>query len=121
MVESVPGAVLRELTRSLEAVESQLSSEALPRDTLEDFKMAVDHIRISTWAILSADNIRPGKAGGRSVVAQFRLARVNEMYRHVREDLEGGLIPAGSEELAEFQTIARDLADLAGQYLGAEV
>lgn len=121
MTESVPGSVLRQLTKSLEAVEWQLGSEPVPRDALEDFKMAVDHIRLSTWALLEADSAKIGSGGQRTVIAQFRLARANELLRHLQEDFEAGAISPDAEELWQLQHRLRDLAELISGYMGHHV
>ncbi|NIM51538.1 MAG: hypothetical protein GTN62_12060 [Gemmatimonadales bacterium] len=79
----------------LEELEREVTGEGVPREVLEDFKMAVDHIRLSTWTILTATRT----TGYRTIVAQFRLNRVAEMCRHVRFDIQSGLIGSDFHDL----------------------
>jgi hypothetical protein len=89
------------LKAALETIEREVVAGAPTRETLEDFKLAVDHVRISVWAILTEAH-----AGGhQAVVARFRVKRVKEMCRHLIHDMDAGLIPATDPELGHFRAV----------------
>lgn len=99
MTEGQLGKRLAEIKTSLLEVEQSLAEGETPRRGLEDFKMAVDHIRLSIWAILTAAQSEdyPG------VVARFRLGRAVEICQHVIADIDAGVITPGFPELERFR------------------
>jgi hypothetical protein len=76
--------------QALAEVEDELvEADACP-DGLEDFKSALDHIRLSAWAVLTAVEAKNFQHS--AVLARFRLARLTEMCRSIRSDIAGGLL-----------------------------
>jgi hypothetical protein len=71
---------------ALEMLEHDAVAGDVPRDALEDFKAAIDHTRISLWAILTS----PQSGGYRAVVAHFRFRRAIDLCQQVAADAQGG-------------------------------
>jgi hypothetical protein len=94
------------LKAALETIEREVVVGAATRDTLEDFKLAIDHIRVSVWAILTEQH----SGGQQAIVARYRVKRVTEICRHLLFDIDAGLIPASDPELVEFRTVLEDTA-----------
>ncbi len=94
------------LKAALETIEREVIVGSATADTLEEFKMAIDHIRISVWAILTEQH-----AGGhQSIVARYRVKRIKEMCRHLMQDIEVGLIPLGDPELEVLRDVLEETA-----------
>lgn len=86
---------------ALELLEQQVLDEGAPRDALEDFKHAVDHIRISLWAILSAERT----SGHRPIVAHYRLQRATDLCSQAVADVEAGEVRDVRDVLALYDTV----------------
>lgn len=97
----------RAMADRLEALKSELTLieqevfivHASPKE-LNDFKLALDHLRTSVWAVFNTDD----PEARRHVVSHFRLKRVTTMLHEVLQDLHNGTITAfspGFEALRE--------------------
>ncbi len=94
------------LKAALETIEREVVATPTSRDTLEDFKLAVDHIRISVWAILTEQH----KGGHQLVVTQFRMKRIMEMCRHLVADIDAGAVPVDETQLEQFRNVLENTA-----------
>jgi hypothetical protein len=104
--ESAAGR-LYEIKIALEDLERELAQREVAWQALRDFKIAVDHVRLSVWAMLTAE--RPASGGvtpdeASVTVARFRLARATELLGHVRADMEARIIAADTPEVLPFRT-----------------
>jgi hypothetical protein len=103
------------LNSTLKAIELRLARGQVPVDGLEDFKSALDDMRLRLWGLLSA-------AGGddyRGFQERFRIRRANEMCRGLSGDLRGGSVSGRHAELAGLHDAAVELGksiDLARQH-----
>lgn len=103
------------LKAALETIESEVVVGGATRETLEDFKLAVDHIRISIWAILTEQH-----SGGRQgIVSRYRMKRVDEMCRYLVKDMDAGLIRPTDPELDQFRNTLEDTAGRIARLLQA--
>ena len=69
---------------------------------LQDFKSAVDDIRLRVWAIMTASNMEHPQG----VLDRFRIRRAQEICQSIARDLEIGALHAGHRELDDLkQTI----------------
>lgn len=102
----------RDVLRRLDALKAELgdierevlATQASPH-VLEDFKLALDHMRTSVWAVFT--NADP-QAQGR-VLSHFRLKRVKSMFRDVLEDLRVGTITGSSPDFEELRDLLEQL------------
>lgn len=100
------GTRVYQIKAELEEIEGELATGTVSRDVLGDFKMAVDHIRLSVWAILAAE--QPDEQRGlpapnaKTMLAEFRLARANEICRNVLADIDARAISADSPDVGRF-------------------
>jgi hypothetical protein len=103
------------LNSTLKAIEVRLARGQVPVEGLEDFKSALDDMRLRLWGLLSA-------AGGddyRGFQERFRIRRASEMCRGLSGDLRGGSVSGRHAELAGLQDAAAELGksiDLARQH-----
>ena len=95
------------LRSALETIEREVVVGAVSRDTLEEFKLAIDHIRISIWAMLTEQH----SGGHEAIVARYRMKRVVEICRHLLLDIDTGLVSATEPELVEFRNVLEDTAN----------
>ena len=80
------------LNATLNAIEARLARGQAPVEGLEDFKSALDDVRLRLWGLLSA-------AGGddyKGFQERFRIRRATEMSRGLGGDLRTGAISGGT-------------------------
>lgn len=99
---------VHQLKAALEEIEKRLSGGSeVPVAVLEDFKMAVDHTRMTVWALLSAADTDEYEVA--SQVARFRLKRGVDMFRAVIADIDSNEVTIDSPELQQFFAILKDV------------
>jgi hypothetical protein len=94
------------LNATLSAIEERLARGQTPVEGLEDFKSALDDVRLRLWGLLSA-------AGGddyKGFQERFRIRRATEMSRGLGGDLRTGAISGRHRELAGLREAAHELA-----------
>jgi hypothetical protein len=100
-----------QLRGQLAKVEAQLAKSAGAPEGLEDLKAAVDSLRISVWAVLSAS--RSSNYPG--FIARFRLRRGIEILRSILADLETEAGRAPQPEHSELQILMQQLNEKVGR------
>ena len=93
------------LSSTLSAIEDRLVRGTGPVDELEDFKSALDDMRLRLWGLLTA-------AGGkdyRSYQERFRIQRATEMCQGLSGDLRSSLMSGRPPELAGLQEAVEEL------------
>ena len=93
------------LNATLSSIEESLVEGKAPVDGLEDFKSALDDVRLRLWGLLSA-------AGGddyKGFQERFRIRRATEMSRGLGGDLRAGAISGRHRELAGLREAAAEL------------
>jgi len=95
------------LNSTLGAIEVRLALGRAPVEGLEDFKSALDDMRLRLWGLLSA----AGGSDSRGFQEQFRIRRATEMCRGLGDDLKSGSISGRHRELAALQQSATELAE----------
>jgi EAL domain-containing protein (putative c-di-GMP-specific phosphodiesterase class I) len=96
---------LATLKAELGEIERDVVSAHASPGLLEDFKLALDHMRSSVWAVL--DDSDPDAR--RRVVAHFRLIRIATMMREVLKDLQDGTITPLSPGFEEVRSLTEQL------------
>jgi hypothetical protein len=94
------------ISSMLDALEYQAAHGDLATAGLEDFKSALDGLRLRAWGLLmatSADDFVGFQKG-------FRIRRGKEMCRALGADLRAGKLSGRHPELPELGAAARDLA-----------
>lgn len=94
---------LKKLADQLADIQERLEKVEVPRDVLEDFKRAVDSMRITLWATLSLTETELAEG-----VAHFRLRRTEEMCRQVGRDIASGQIFKENPDLPRFQAALKE-------------
>jgi hypothetical protein len=114
MAESLTArmAVMRDLVRDLE---QRVGAGELPPDGLDNFKAAIDDIRLRLWALLVSAHDGGDRKGA---IQRFRLRRALDVCRAASKDLSGGPVELHHKELAELRLAADQLASRIEQHLG---
>ena len=93
------------ISATLKTLEDQVGHGDLTPPGMEDFKSALDDLRIRAWGLLmatSADDYH-------GFQERFRIRRGKEMCRALDGDLRAGKLSGRDPELAELGAAARDL------------
>lgn len=104
-------AEVRQLKETLTEIEQRLATSHVPRAVVEDLKAAVDHIRLSLWAMLSAGEHEKG-AQTSTLLARFRLRRAEEILSQITQDIGIGAIESHMPELPKFFSALKHTLDV---------
>jgi hypothetical protein len=102
------------ISSTLHSLEERVEHGELAVEGLEEFKSAVDDLRLRAWGLLMATNA----ADYRVFQERFRIRRGKEICRTLGSDLRAGTVSGRHPELPELRDAAQDLAaaaDLAQQ------
>ncbi|HXW96366.1 MAG TPA: hypothetical protein VEI47_02190 [Gemmatimonadales bacterium] len=102
---------IAQLRQQLTTVDAQLAKSSGNAEGLEDLKAAVDNLRTSVWAVLSAS--RSSNYPG--FITRFRLRRGIDILKQVLADLEGASGQALHPEHSEIQILMQQLHDRIGR------
>jgi hypothetical protein len=103
-----------QLRQQLTTVDAQLAKSRENAESLEDLKAAVDNLRTSVWAVLSAS--RSSNYPG--FITRFRLRRTIDILKQVIGDLDGESGKALHPEHSEMQILLRQLSERIGRLRG---
>jgi hypothetical protein len=95
------------LNSTLRAIEVRLALGRAPVEGLEDFKSALDDMRLRLWGLLSAAGVRE-QQGFQEL---FRIRRATEMNRGLGNELQAGTISGRHRELNGLRESAADLME----------
>lgn len=95
------------LNSTLRAIEVRLALGRAPVEGLEDFKSALDDMRLRLWGLLSGS----GGSDSRGFQEQFRIRRATEMCRGLGDELQSGSISGRHRELAGLRQAATELTE----------
>jgi hypothetical protein len=92
------------LNSTLRAIEVRMALGRAPVEDLEDFKSALDDMRLRLWGLL-------GSAGAdyRGFQERFRIRRAIEMCRSLSADLRSGSVSGRHPELASLREASAEL------------
>ncbi|HXE75094.1 MAG TPA: hypothetical protein VNN18_05605 [Candidatus Xenobia bacterium] len=88
------------LKAELEEVEARLRRNDIPIPVLEDFKSAIDHIRLTLWGILQASG--SGRYEAAATIIRFRMRRVEDICRQIVSSIDAQEITVESPELKKL-------------------
>lgn len=100
---------LSQIKSTLDQISHEVSLGKIPAPVLKDFKLTVDELRVTIWAILTFEE-EPRRTGPGSDVAlanklvEFRIKRVIQMLTNLRADIENRRIEAGNPDLKAFSS-----------------
>lgn len=89
---------------TLQAIEGQLDKGRIPRAALEDFKRAVDDVRLRVWSIMasaSTDDSAP--------LERFRIRRAVDIISGLAEDAASGAVQMSHREWADLWAAIQEL------------
>lgn len=101
---------IAQLRAQLTAVDGQLAKSGGSVDGLEDLKEAVDNLRTSVWAVLSASR----SANYPGFIARFRARRGIDILKAIAHDIETEGKLALHPEHVEMQVLMKQLNDRIG-------
>lgn len=93
------------LKADLEKAQKELNWATVPPPVLEDFKMAVDHIRTDIWAAMSTRYTEQYKVA--AGIVRFRLKRAAQMCEQIKLDIDAGEVSVDASELKVFHTAVK--------------
>ena len=85
----------------MEEIDKRLQGAPLPMAVLEELKDAVDHLRTTLWAAMSANTDDPDVLASKLV--NLRLQRAAEICRQIRLDVDANEVDISSAELPMLQ------------------
>jgi hypothetical protein len=85
----------------LEEIDKRLQGDPLPAAMLEDLKSAVDHLRTTLWAVISADTDDPDALTTKLI--SLRMQRADEICRQLRLDVDAGEMDINSADLPKLR------------------
>lgn len=99
------------LRNMLSTLDARLAKASTPPGGLEDLKRAVDNLRTSVWAILSAS----GTTNYQASMERFRLRRLIDFTRAILAELEAGTSTSLHPEHGELQIVSQQLIERIGR------
>jgi len=100
---------VRQLRAQLEEIDKRLQGAPLPMAVLEDLKSAVDHLRTTLWAAMSANTDDPDVLASKLV--SLRLQRAAEICLQIRLDVDANEVDINSVELPKLREALQLTAD----------
>jgi hypothetical protein len=94
------------LSGALKALDAQVAAGDLNAPGLEEFKNALDDLRLRAWSLLTAIN----SENPHEFQQRFRTRRAIEMCRALGTDLQTGKLSGPQSECPDLGTAARELA-----------
>jgi len=91
----------------LQEIEAKVASGEVGREAVQDFKSAVDDLRLRLWSVLSTGSANDYRA----FQERFRLRRAREICQGLEDDLQHGSLNPRNEELPPLGSAAGRLAD----------
>jgi soluble cytochrome b562 len=95
-------AQVTSIRATLQAIESQLDRGRIPAEALDDFKAAVDDIRLRVWNIMAASKSHDYPVA----LERFRIRRAIDVSRSVAQELRSGDIQPDHPELNDLRHLA---------------
>ncbi len=96
---------IRQLKQALEEMEKRIKAGGVPLAVLEDFKSAVDHIRTTVWAVVSAGEKDQYELANH--ITRFRVKRATQMCLRIVSDIDVHELSVESPELVQFHAAAK--------------
>jgi len=90
----------------LQEIEARVASGTVGREAVQDFKSAVDDLRLRLWSVLSTGSANDYRA----FQERFRLRRAKEICLGLADDLQHGALNPRNEELLALGNAAGRLA-----------
>jgi len=90
----------------LQQIEARVATGEVGREAVQDFKSAVDDLRLRLWSVLSTGSANDYRA----FQERFRLRRAKEICSGLEDDLKTGTLNPRNEELAPLGSAAGSLA-----------
>ncbi len=111
MTDDTLSQQVAQLRSQLTTVDAQLAKSGSNAEGLEDLKAAVDNLRTSVWAVLSAS--RSSNYPG--FITRFRLRRAIDILRQVLADIETDGGKVAHPEYSELQILMEQINDRIGR------
>lgn len=116
MSDDVLAPQIAQLRQQLTTVDQQLAKSGGSAEGLEDLKAAVDNLRTSVWAVLSASRT----ANYPGFITRFRLRRAIDILRQCVTDLDGASGTSLHPEHSEMQIQMQQLLERIGRIRSQE-
>lgn len=91
---------IHRLQTELEDVEFRLRQNDIPVLVLEDFKSAIDHVRLTVWGVLQASGSDRYEAA--ATIVRFRMRRADDLCQQIISNIDAQDITVESPELKKL-------------------
>lgn len=106
MADASFGDQVATLNSTLQAIETRMARGRVPVEGLEDFKSALDDMRLRLWGLLSTTSGEDQQG----FQERFRIRRAIEMCHGLADDLRAALVSSHHHELNSLREAASELA-----------
>ena len=114
---------LLHIKQTLDGLSADAEQGRYPSNILKDFKLSVDQLRLTLWAVISIDT--QAKAAPHGVafdlggkLAEFRIKRLLQMLAALKEDFQKGSIPPSHPDLLALSSTLQDILENIGTLAG---
>jgi hypothetical protein len=101
---------VEELGLALQGIERELASGNVPHNVLDDFKTALDHTRMTLWAVITTASTEQ-QAVVAATIVRYRLTRSIEMLRHTLKDIAAGEVTPRTPEFPAYREALQKVLD----------
>jgi hypothetical protein len=114
---------LAQIKSSLENLSHKVVRYEIPQSILRDFKLALDHLRLTIWAVIMAEEEDAMRADGlqfglATKLVEFRIKRLLQMLADLQTDLTSGAISPAHPELHELDAALLETRKRLSEYFG---
>ena len=100
---------LTETKASLEGLSQRVVRYRIPPPLLEGFKLALDQLRLTIWAVIMADEEDSKRADGlhyglTTKLTEFRIKRLMQMLTELQNEIDRGGAPPTPPELCKLSS-----------------
>ncbi len=94
---------VKRLRSELEEVEYRLRHNDIPLPVLEEFKSAIDHVRLTLWGILQSAG--PDRYEAAAAIIRSRMKRAEDICKQIVSDIDALEITVDSPELKSLNDV----------------
>lgn len=107
---------LTQVKSALDEISQEVSQGRVPATILKDFKLSVDQLRVTIWAILTFEEQASKQGKGADValgnkLVEFRIKRIIQMLAELETDIENRRIAAEHPDLKALTSSMNGILD----------
>jgi hypothetical protein len=108
---------LTSIKQSIDEINSEVTHREVMPDILKDFKLSLDHLRLTIWALITVEEQsghgkRHPDIAMHSKLVEFRAKRLLRLLEDFRADLSADPLPRSSHDVQDLIPELRQTLDL---------